>query len=883
MASGKRVYLVDGANYVFRAFYAIRNLTSSKGQPTGAIYGFAQMLLKLLRDEKPDLVAVCFDTAEPTFRDEMYEEYKSNRKEPPDELVAQFPYVSPIVEALGLAAVEKPGFEADDLIGTLALRFSKKGHEVVIVSGDKDLMQLIRPGVSILDEMKQKRVGENEVVEKFGVGPKQVIEVLGLCGDASDNIPGVAGVGPKTAAKLIIEFGSIEEVINNADKIKGTLGAKIKQQAETAFLSRRLATIDTDVKIDVDEADLIVKPIDKASAYPIFKELEFTKLLNTLLPQSSFENAIYETSVSKDRLSKIISEITKVQSFSFQFMLENDDLIAPVVRGLVLSWGNGRAAYLSVNKLGEPSVMAGNLDLFSDSSVALFSLQNVIPLFIDPSIVKYVYNYNRELMILKTLGFLPQGEVFDVMLASYVLSPSLNHDVGFLAQKYLDITLDEKPKSYDESKLIFCKQVDVVYRLAQIFKKQVQESGEQSVLKKIEMPLVDVLVDMQKIGVMVDCGALERLSKTFAVEMEKIEKKIYKIAGSEFNINSPKQLGEILFEKLGLSGAKKTKTGYSTSQDILEDLASEHDLPRLVLDYRSYSKLKNTYIDALPKLVHKTSGRIHTSFNQAVTATGRLSSSDPNLQNIPARSEDGRKIRESFIAPDGFMILSADYSQIELRVLAHLSKDVSLTAAFSNNEDVHAMTAANIFGVDEKDVTKEQRAVGKTVNFAVIYGQTPFGLSKQLGISAGEAFGYIENYFKKYPEVAKYREKVLGEALENGYVKTLFGRVRYFQDIGSTNLKLAELNKRMAFNTVFQGTAADIIKRAMISIHRGLMHESEDARMILQVHDELVFEIPKKEVEDVKQFVLREMQGAANLDVPLVVDVGVGENWAKAH
>ncbi len=901
----KRLYLVDGANYVFRAYYAIRSLSNSKGLPTNALYGFAQMLTKLLKEERPDYVAVCFDRSEPTFRDEIYSEYKANRDEPPDDLEIQFPYVKPLTEALGLKAIDMAGFEADDIIGTLAKRYAAEGIEVVIVSGDKDLMQLIGPNVSILDEMKQKWIGKNEVVEKFGVGPEGVTEVLGLAGDTSDNIPGVPGVGMKTAAKLIKEYGTLEAVIENADMIKGSAGKKVKENIDKARLSHQLVKIDTDMSLELNLEDCIPGKLGAAGGEGIFRELEFTKFLGEIgeeRPESEISYEKYRLITEESALKKAVNSINNKDILSIDLETNSLDSMQAKIVGFALSWEPGEAAYIPVGHIlpenGEEDSAGPLFCTWKSIDQLSFDVvkEALLPILSNKKIRKIGQNLNYDLTILKRYGFDVNPISFDTMLASYLLNPTEKHGLdsmsyrclGHQTIKYEDVTGKGKMQisfpevSLDKALDYACEDADVALRLCEVFEPQIKKYFS-DLYYEMELPLLEVLVDMQIAGMKVDSSQLNKLEMEFGKRLQSLEKDIFDAAGEEFKINSPKQLGVILFEKLGLPGGKKTKTGFSTSQDILEGLAGEHDLPKMVLNYRMLSKLKSTYVDALQSLINPDTRRVHTSFNQARTATGRLSSSDPNLQNIPARSEEGRRIREAFIADKGHLLLSADYSQIELRVLAHMSSETNLVDAFSKGLDVHAITAAGIFGCKVKEVTKEQRAVGKTVNFSTIYGQTSFGLSRQLGIAPGEASEYIDNYFKKYPGVAKYREKILDEARDRGYVETLFGRRRPVPDISSSNKQLQQFAERTAFNTIFQGTAADIIKVAMISIHKGLPKVSKDSRMILQVHDELVFEVPENDVEAVQKFVVHEMSSTVKLSVPLIVDVGVAKNWADAH
>ncbi len=894
----KKLYLIDGANYVFRAYYAIRSLSSSKGQPTGALYGFTNMLLKLLREEEPDYVAVCLDTKEPTFRDEIYPEYKANRKAPPDDLVAQFPYVEPLVEALALPVVRKPGFEADDLIGTLAKRFAADDLEVVIVSGDKDLMQLVGKNVSILDEMKELRVGPEDVKRRFGVGPRRVVDVLALAGDKSDNVPGVPGIGQKTASKLVADYGTVEEILAGPEKIQGTIGRKVAEHADDVRLAKRLVTIDTDVALDIDLADLARRPPDGPKMHELFRELEFTRLIDQLAPRAGISFEKYRLITSEKDLKTVAKAIINKKILSVDLETDSLDTMRARIVGFALAWGGGEAAYVPVgHRIGG----AASGELFEQAAPGQLERdlvnETVGGLLADESIRKVGQNLNYDLTILRRLGFEVRGVAFDTMIASYLLDPAQGHGLDAMASRELDHTTIKyedvvgkgaRQKNFsevtpDEARDYACEDADVALRLAEMFKKRIEEEGLSELFYDVEIPLLNVLVDMQLEGMKLDRQKLVDFGKEFQTELDGLEGKIHKLAGEEFNINSPRQLGLILFEKLGLPGGKKTKTGYSTSQSVLEELAARHELPGLVLRWRSLGKLKSTYVDALAGLVNPETGRVHTTFNQATAATGRLSSSDPNLQNIPARTEEGRRIREAFVADEGYVLISLDYSQIELRVLAQLAGEEALLSAFKRGEDVHALTASGIFGAAPGKVTREQRAVGKTVNFATIYGQTSYGLAQQLGISQVEAAEYIDNYFRKYPRVAAYRDEVIERARREGMVTTILGPRRFLPDINSHNGMLRQIAERMAFNTVFQGSAADIIKVAMIDVHGGLAEVSPEARLLLQVHDELVLEAPEADAEKVSEFVKRTMENAVKLDVPLVVDVGMGKNWAEAH
>ncbi len=915
--SKRTLYLIDGANYVFRAYYAIRSLSTSKGFPTNALYGFTQMILKLLRDEKPDHLAVVFDTKEPTFRDEMYEDYKANREAPPDDLVQQFPHFRPILEAMNIAVLEMAGFEADDLIGTLARKLASDELQVVVVSGDKDLMQLVGKNVSMFDSMKDRRIGEKEVEEQFGVPPSKVIEVMGLAGDSSDNVPGVSGIGMVTASKLIQKYGSLEAVIEHASELSKTIAEKIRSDAEKARLSRELVTIKTDVPLKYSFDDFAVTAPDDKKLHEIFREFEFSKLLSELSPKETLSRENYGLVQTADALSKLISRMKEAGRFSFDLETTSLDVMEAEIVGISVAASAGVASYIPVGHIAHSSPVGENWcegDLFSvrpeqsrraEGAGALAKgqlpltevLSALKPLLADPKLKKIGQNLKYDLAVLKRYDITVRGIYCDTMIASYVLNPSGAHNLDALAQQHLDhrtiryedVTGKGKKQigfeevGLDIAKDYSCEDADVALRLADIFVPELQKSGLSKLFFEMEMPVMEVLLDMEQAGMKIDAAKLKALSEDFDSRLKGLEKKIYKEAGEEFNINSPKQLGVVLFEKLKLGTPKRTKTGYSTDVGILEELSLKHPLPQLILEYRSLSKLKSTYVDALPELVNMRTGRLHTSFNQTVAATGRLSSSDPNLQNIPVRSKEGARIREAFVAEKGNVLISADYSQIELRVLAHLSKDKALLEAFKKGEDVHRITAAGIFGVKPEEATDEQRAVGKTVNFATIYGQTAFGLSKQLKIEVNVASRYIDAYFERYPEVEKYRDKVLTKARKDGYIETYFGRRRYVPDIASANAMVRQMTERMAFNAVFQGTAADIIKKAMIEIHAELPKKFPDCLMIMQVHDELLFEAPRAQAEGLAAFAKEKMEGVVVFDVPLVVDVGTGSNWAEAH
>ncbi|OGQ48014.1 MAG: DNA polymerase I [Deltaproteobacteria bacterium RIFCSPLOWO2_02_FULL_46_8] len=888
MNSTKHLYLIDGSGYIFRAYYAIRSLATSKGFPTNAIYGFTQMILKLAKEVQPTYWAIVFDSIEPTFRDELYEKYKANRSEPPDDLVPQFPFIPKVVEAMNVPMFVKPGFEADDIIATMAKRAKAEGFTVTIISGDKDLMQLVNDKVDMWDPMKEKHYTHKEVLQRFGVAPSSVADVFGLVGDTSDNIPGVPGIGPKTASKLIQEYGDLETVLKNADKIPGKTGESLKTYADQARLSKQLATLHYDVPVPFDENALRYQPINTEACNELFRELEFSRLVSEVAPKVTLSKSGYRLILDEKELEALLEKIKK-EKLMLAVDLETTslDVMKAKIVGVSLSWAKGEAAYIPVGHTG--------LDV--PKQISLETLLRLLkPILVDASIPKIGQNLKYDLAILKQLGLEVKNIFCDTMIASYLLNPQGPHNLDALAQQHLnhrtiryeDVTgKGKEQKSFAEVPLdvardCSCEDADCTWQLAQIFLPRLANSGLMDLFKNLEMPLMEILLKMELNGIKVDTKLLKDLSANFEKELKSLEKEIYTVAQGPFNIQSPKQLGEILFDKLKLPGGKKTKTGFSTSVDVLEELAAHHALPELILKFRSLSKLKSTYTDALQALVNPKTGRIHTSFNQTVAATGRLSSSDPNLQNIPIRTKEGREIRKAFVAEEGFLFLSADYSQIELRILAHYTEDKNLLQAFAEGKDVHSLTAAALFGGSPDKVTPEQRSAGKTVNFAVIYGQTPYGLASQLKIDPKEAKEYIDNYFKQYESVKTFKEKALEKAREEGFVQTLFGRRRFVPDVLSHNMNIRANAERMAFNTIFQGSAADIIKKAMIDIDAQLGKISPRARMLLQVHDELVFEVPKEDIEKVEALVKEKMETVFPLKVPLIVDCGMGKNWEEA-
>jgi DNA polymerase-1 len=858
----RRLFLIDGSSYIYRAFFAIPHLSNSKGFPTNAILGFTNMLLKVLRESEPEYLAVVFDAPGPTFRHEVFGEYKANRPSMPENLRPQIPRIKEVVEALRVPLVEEGGYEADDLIGALVRKMEGVGIDTVLVSGDKDLMQLISQHVTMYDPMKDKTFRIPEVIERFGVGPDKVIEVMGLCGDTSDNIPGVPGIGEKTAAKLIEEFGSIEGLLRNVDKVKNArVRNNLLHYGDQARLSRELATLDIRAPVEWGLESLKPGDPDLAKLHKIFKEMEFSRLLKefTAKPERAAED--YHLVMDKQSLQALADNLKSAGAFSLDLESTSLEPMRAEIVGLSFAYKPHQAFYIPVGHTypGAPAQL------------------------------------DRE----EVLTFLHvQGIAGDTMIASYLLNPSKHrHSLEELAREHLDrqvITYadvagrgaKEIPFSQVEVEIAgrySGEDADLTLILARKLLPQIEEEGFTELFHRVELPLLEVLAVMEMHGVRLDRPLLDLMSKEFAGQMETIAQEIYQQAGEEFNINSPQQLGKILFERLKLPGGKRTKTGYSTDVEVLTELSREFPLPGKVLEYRSLSKLKSTYVDALPELINSSTGRIHTSFNQTVTATGRLSSSDPNLQNIPIRSPEGRRIRQAFIPDDGSLILSADYSQIELRILAHLSCDTSLIETFQRDEDIHAATAAEIFHVSTQQVTPEMRRLAKVINFGIIYGMSAFGLSKELAIPPSVAQAYIANYFQKYHEVRDYMDKSLEMARQKGYVTTLMDRRRYVPDLGSNNRSVRQFAERIAINAPIQGTAADLIKVAMINIHRRLLKEGRKTKLILQIHDELVFEVPEDEGEVMKRLVREEMEGVMKLYIPLKVDIGIGKNWAEAH
>jgi len=919
--------LVDGSSYLYRAYHAFPPLTNSAGEPTGAMYGVLNMLKSLLMQYQPSHVAVVFDAKGKTFRDELFENYKSHRPPMPDDLRAQIAPLHEMVKAMGLPLLAVSGVEADDVIGTLALEAEKQGRAVLISTGDKDMAQLVTPGITLINTMTNTVLGPEEVEQKYGVPPSLIIDFLAMMGDSSDNIPGVPGVGEKTAQALLQGLGGMQSIYDNLDKVAGlsfrgakTMAAKLEQNRGVAFLSYQLATIKTDVELELACEQLTVNEPDVEALQTLFSRYEFKRWLADLqegkwlqgkksnsqaqksLPDEPAVATAETVSVlSSDGYVTILDEATfadwlkKLQSADvFAFDLETDslDTLSANIVGIAFAVAPGEAAYLPVahDYLDAPPQL--------DRAAVLKQLK---PLLEDSKAAKVGQNLKYDRGVLKNYDIELNGIKFDTMLESYCLnSVGGKHDMDSLAARWLNhktVTFEEiagKGKNQltfnqialEQAAHYAAEDADVTLQLhLQMWPKLEQEAGPKQVFEAIEMPLVTVISRVERNGVLIDQNILAKHSQELTTRLAELEQKAHELAGEPFNLSSTKQLQTILFEKQGIKPTKKTPGGApSTSEEVLAELALDYPLPKVILEHRGLSKLKSTYTDKLPQMINPITGRVHTSYHQAVTATGRLSSTDPNLQNIPVRNEEGRRIRQAFIAGADKRIVAADYSQIELRIMAHLSQDKGLLDAFAQGEDIHRATASEVFGVALSKVSGEQRRSAKAINFGLIYGMSAFGLSRQLNIGAGEAKKYMDLYFERYPGVLRYMEATRAQAADKGYVETLDGRRLWLPDINSSNAIRRKAAERAAINAPMQGTAADIIKRAMIAVDGWLLQQnSDEVKMIMQVHDELVFEIHKDAVAGASQTIRELMENSMKLDVPLQVEVGTGDSWDQAH
>lgn len=922
--------LVDGSSYLYRAFHAFPPLTNSAGEPTGAMYGVLNMLKSLISQVQPSHIAVVFDAKGKTFRDEMFEQYKSHRPPMPDDLRKQIQPLHDIIRALGIPLLVIEGVEADDVIGTLAVAASKANQKVLISTGDKDMAQLVDDNIMLINTMNNTLLDRDAVIEKYGIPPELIIDYLALMGDSADNIPGVAGVGEKTALGLLQGIGSMAEIYANLDKvaelpIRGAkkLGDKLLAEKEMADLSYRLATIKTDVALDITPEQLTLDASNNDQLTEYFGRYEFKRWLNEVmngadsitnnneqptkinhyqatpalaqdnsdeaLPAIQIDRSRYETLLTEADLNRWVEKLNQAKLFALDTETDNLDYMAANLVGISFALENGEAAYLplQLDYLGAPKTL--------EKTTALALLK---PILENPTIQKVGQNFKYDLTIFARNGIDVQGVAFDTMLESYVLNSTGRHNMDDLAKRYLGhqtITFEEiagKGKNQltfnqiplEKAAEYAAEDADVTMKLQQVlWEKLSKEPTLEKLFKEMELPLLGVLSRMERRGVLIDSDALFLQSNEIANRLSELEEQAYVLAGQPFNLASTKQLQEILFDKLGLPVIQKTPKGApSTNEEVLEELAFSHELPKVLVEHRGLSKLKSTYTDKLPQMVNPQTGRVHTSYHQAVTATGRLSSSDPNLQNIPIRNEEGRRIRQAFIAREGFTVVAADYSQIELRIMAHLSQDQGLINAFTQGKDIHRSTAAEIFGVALDEVTSEQRRNAKAINFGLIYGMSAFGLSRQLGIGRADAQNYMDLYFKRYPGVQIFMHDIREKAKAQGYVETLFGRRLYLPDINSSNGMRRKAAERVAINAPMQGTAADIIKRAMIQLDQKLQNDP-DIAMIMQVHDELVFEVRSEKVAFYSELIKTQMESAADLVVPLIVEVGQGTNWDEAH
>ncbi len=888
------IILVDGTAYVYRAFHAF-NLSTSDGRPSGAVYGVANMLNRIIRDYSPDYLVVVFDAKGKTFRDDIYAEYKANRPPMPDDLRSQYEIVRELVEAMGIKSISITGVEADDVIGTLAVEAAKSGLQTVIASSDKDLAQLVTDDIVMLDEQKGLFLDPSKVKEKYGVLPNQIIDFLSLVGDSSDNIPGVPLVGKKTAATWLDKFGSLDSIIDNADGFTGKTGDNLRNSLQQLELARQLVTLKTDVEVEFELDSFVKSPGNVERLREIYSNLEFRSWLAELdanqdQPKQTATNHAVTT---VDQFSNLVERLSQCKVFAFDTETTGFNMRYEHLVGLSFSMQANEAFYIPVghNYPGVPEQLDRN-----------FVLEQLKPIFENPDIAKIAQNLKFDAVVLAKYGVNVKGCMYDTMIESYVLNSTAvsKHSLDNLALAYLDHTTtkyEDVAGKKGKNQLTFdrveinaatdyaAEDADIAYRLHEnLWPKIVSISSLQTVFEKIDMPLMPVLLNMESHGVKIDRDSLARQSAELHSEMQLIEQKIFESAGTRFNISSPKQIGEVLFGILGLPIASKTSTGQpSTSESVLSDLAIHYDVPRWILDHRSVAKLKSTYTDKLPEMIDGITQRVHTSYHQAVATTGRLSSSDPNLQNIPIRTAEGRRVREAFIAEPGFVLVSIDYSQIELRIMAHLSEDPGLIDAFAKGEDVHRFTAAEVFDTTLDEVSADQRRHAKAINFGLMYGMSPYGLSRQLQIEVHQAKDYVDQYFARYPKVRDFMDSTREKARNDRYVETIYGRRLYLADINSKQFGRRQHAERTAINAPLQGTAADIIKLAMIEVDRWLLDNAPTSRMIMQVHDELVLEVAESEKQMVCENVKSIMEGTTELRVPLVADAGIGMNWAQAH
>jgi len=896
----KRLILVDGSSFLFRAYHAIPPLTNPQGEPTNAIYGVSNMLRKLIADYQSEYITVVFDAPGKTFRNDLYDQYKSHRQPMPDDLRVQIEPLHQLIRAMGLPLIMEPDVEADDVLGALAQHAVQQGFSVIISTGDKDMAQLVTDHIILENTMSNSRMDIQGVIDKFGVKPEQIVDYLALMGDSSDNIPGVPKVGPKTAAKWLEQYQTLENLIAHADKITGKIGENLRDSLEQLPLAKQLTTIKCDLDLPYSMDDLKRRPINTVELKNLLTEqgfLSWLKMLDNHVGAVIVEDkpavieSSYETILTDQQFNRWLERLENAELFAFDTETTSLDYSKAEIVGVSFAVTPGNAAYvpLAHDYAGVPAQL-------NRTEI----LEKLRPLLENPHKAKLGQNLKYDAHVLANHGITLRGIAHDTMLESYVLnSTATKHNMDDLAKEYLGVTtihyedvagkgakqIPFEEVSLEQAGPYAAEDADITLRLHQVLMAKLQEHPALLTLySEIEIPLISVLVRIESNGVLIDAAMLTQHSLELANHIVAIEQQAHDLAGHTFNLGSPKQIQDILYDQQKIPVLKKTPKGQpSTEESVLQELAIDYPLPKLILDYRSLSKLKSTYTDKLPQQVDDKTGRVHTSYHQAIAATGRLSSSDPNLQNIPIRSEEGRKIRQAFIAPEGYKIVAADYSQIELRIMAHLSADAGLLKAFSEGEDIHRATAAEVFGVAPDQVTTDLRRSAKAINFGLIYGMSSFGLAQQLGLSRSQAQSYIDLYFARYPGVKNYMDSIRDQAREQGYVETLFGRRLYLPEIKSRNAARRQYAERTAINAPMQGTAADIIKRAMISTDRWLLQEKPDARMIMQVHDELVFEAAEDQLDHCAATIRTIMCSAADLNVPLIVDIGVGSNWDEAH
>ena len=938
MTEDKRLYLIDAYAMIFRGYYAfIKNpRLTSKGLDTSAIFGFTNSLIELIKRERPSHLAVVFDVGKANVRTEDYAEYKANKAETPEAIKIAVPYIHQILETMHIPTLGVEGYEADDVIGTIAGKAEKQGYEVFMVTPDKDFAQLVTDKIKIYKPASKgggiEILGVPEVLEKYEIqDPKQIIDFLGMMGDAVDNIPGLEGVGEKTAKKFLQEFGSMENLLANTDKLKGKIKEKVEASAERGLLSKKLATILTDAPIEFEHEKYHLETPDFEKLKDIFDEIEFRRLYDNLVKIFEVQD---ERTENKDSRNLQKEETEKPKQLDLFSLMEEEESEVPTTK---ITIENTDHLYQYIHTPKAQQILVSNLlkqravcfdtettsldetkaeliglsfsykkglayyiPLSENREEALQTLEIFRPLFEKEDILKIAHNIKYDYKVLKNYDIEVQGAMFDTMIAHYLINPDMKHGMDYLSEiylNYLPISIesligkkgknqgDLRSVSLEEQTRYAAEDADVTYQLYELFAPKLKEEGLEDLFYQIEMPLMKVLAKMELIGISLDKECLAKESIDLENDLQLLEQRIFELSGEEFNLNSPKQLGEILFEKLQLDPkAKKTKTGqYATSEDVLQKLASKHDVIKLVLEYRTYQKLKSTYVDALPVQVNEKTNRIHTSFMQTVAATGRLASANPNLQNIPIRTPRGQQVRSAFVATEGKKLIAADYSQIELRLIAEISGEQNMIEAFQRGEDIHASTASKLFKVPLEEVTKIQRNQAKTVNFGIIYGVSAFGLSEQTGLSRTEAKQMIDAYFETYPRLKEYMSEQVLKARKNGYVETLLGRKRHLKDINSANFVVKGHAERNAVNAPIQGSAADIIKLAMINIDRELEAQKMNTQMLLQVHDELIFESPIEELEAAKTLIKKQMENAYKTQVPLLTEVGIGENWLEAH